>query len=141
MPTGVGYALDIGSGAGFPGLVLAIASNIPFVLVDSDARKAAFLLEAARLTRAPVHVLNTRIENAQLAPVPLITARAVAPLARLLTWATPHLADHGTLLLLKGSSAEQEIEDASQAWTMQIERRISTTGDGVILRITEVARA
>ena len=141
VPTQAASAIDIGSGAGFPGLVLAIATNIPFVLVESDSRKAAFLLEAARLTCAPARVLNARVENASLQVTPLITARAVAPLSQLLAWAAPRLASEGTLLLLKGKAADQEIEDASAAWTMQIDHRISRTGDGVILRITGIARA
>ncbi len=141
IPAQAASAVDIGSGGGFPGLVLAIATNIPFILIESDSRKAAFLLEAARLTFAPVRVLKTRVENAPLQRSPLITARAVAPLHQLLVWAAPHLADGGTLLLLKGKTVEQEVEDASAAWTMQIDRRISQTGDGAILRITGIARA
>ena len=141
MPTRAASAIDIGSGAGFPGLVLAIATNIPFVLIESDSRKAAFLLEAARLTCAPARVLNMRVENAPSQLTPLVTARAVAPLRQLLAWATPHLAEGGTLLVLKGKAVEQEIEAASAAWTMQIDRRISHTGDGAILRITGIARA
>ena len=141
IPDGIFSALDIGTGAGFPGLVLAIATGIPYILVEADARKAAFLVEAARLTATPARVVNARIEHASLPPTPLITARAVAPLSKLLSWATPHLSDGGTLLLLKGVSADQEIADAASAWTMHIDRRISSTGNGAVLRITGIAPA
>ena len=141
IPPGTTSAIDIGSGAGFPGLVLAIATNIPFILVDSDARKAAFLVEASRLTSAPARVVNARIETARLAPASLVTARALAPLSQILPWAAPNLSEGGTLLLLKGKSVKQEVEEASVAWTMHVDRRISTTGDGVMLRITGIARA
>ncbi len=84
---GTDRAIDLGSGAGFPGLVLAIATGIPFTLIESDARKAAFLTEAARQTAAPVVVLNQRIEAADTPPAPLLTARALAPLDKLLALA------------------------------------------------------
>ena len=141
IPLGTTSAIDLGSGAGFPGLVLAIATDIPFILVDSDARKAAFLVEASRLTSAPARVVNSRIETARLTPASLVTARALAPLSQILTWAAPNLVEDGTLLLLKGKSVEQEVEEASVAWTMHVDRRISATGDGVMLRITGIARA
>ena len=139
VPEGIDRAIDLGSGAGFPGLVLAIATGISFELIESDARKAAFLREAARLTEAPATVHVTRIEAASVAPAKLITARALAPLPDLLRLAVPLLAESGVCLFPKGESVEQEIADASIAWTMRIERHISRTDrSGVILRISEV---
>ncbi len=139
VPEGIDRAIDLGSGAGFPGLVLAIATGISFELIESDARKAAFLREAARLTEAPATVHVTGIEAASVAPAKLITARALAPLPDLLRLAVPLLAESGVCLFPKGESVEQEIADASIAWTMRIERHISRTDrSGVILRISEV---
>jgi len=141
IPSGTQRAIDLGSGAGFPGLVLAIATRIPFDLVDSDQRKCAFLREAARATQAPAKVHATRIEAAKLEPATLITARALAPLKTLLDLATPLLAKGGVCIFPKGESADREIEEASAAWTMCIERIISRTDrGGVILRISEVTR-
>jgi 16S rRNA (guanine527-N7)-methyltransferase len=132
--------IDLGSGAGFPGLVLAIVTAIPATLIESDQRKAAFLREMARAVGAPVTVLACRIEQARCPPAGLITARALAPLPALLALAAPLLAPGGVCLFPKGQSAEQEIDQARRAWTLRIERHISQIDrSGVILRISEVA--
>jgi len=134
-------AIDLGSGAGFPGLVLAIATKVPFDLIEADRRKAAFLREAARATCAPVQVHAIRIEAANLPPAPLVTARAVAPLAKLLALAAPLLAPGGACLFLKGAGVESELTTASAEWHMQLQRIPSRTAPGAsILRITELAR-
>jgi 16S rRNA (guanine527-N7)-methyltransferase len=141
IPTGTQRAIDLGSGAGFPGLILCIATCIPFDLIESDQRKAAFLREAARLTQAPARIHACRIEAATIEPAPLVTARALAPLPKLLALAAPILAEDGTCIFPKSEKADQEIADASAAWTMQIERHISRTDrSGVILRISGVKR-
>ena len=141
IPPGVKRALDLGSGAGFPGIVLALATGIHFTLVESDTRKCAFLREAGRLTGAPVSVVNGRIESVQLPLFPLITARALAPLPRLLDLCAPFLASGGWMLFPKGVGVDAEIAEAESVWTMKIERRMSQTGDGVILRIGGAERA
>jgi 16S rRNA (guanine527-N7)-methyltransferase len=117
IPEGTTRAIDLGSGAGLPGLVLAIATGIQFDLIESDRRKAAFLLEAARVTGAPAKIHPTRIEDTAIPPAPLITARALAPLEKLLALATPLLAPGGTMLFLKGARAPEEIAAARQTWT------------------------
>lgn len=116
IPPGTARAIDLGSGGGLPGLVLAIASGIPFDLVESDRRKAAFLGEAARATAAPVRVHAVRIEGCGLPPAPLVTARALAPLAGLLDLAAPLLAPGGLLLFPKGARAAEELEAARERW-------------------------
>jgi 16S rRNA (guanine527-N7)-methyltransferase len=122
IPAGTERAIDLGSGAGFPGLVLAIATGIPFTLIESDTRKAVFLREAARQTAAPVTVINGRIETAGVAPAPLITARALAPLPQLLALAAPLLAPGGVCLFPKGRDAEVELTAAAALWHMVVER-------------------
>lgn len=142
IPPSTARAIDLGSGAGFPGLILAAATGIPFDLIEADQRKAAFLREAARLLAAPVAVHATRIEAAMLPPAHLITARALAPLPGLLRLAAPLLADDGILLLLKGAGVEPELTAAFGEWHMQVDRIRSRTAPGaVILRITELRRA
>ena len=142
IPSGTERAIDLGSGAGFPGLILAAITGIPFDLIESDQRKAAFLMEAARLLAAPVHVHPVRIEAAQLPPACLITARAVAPLPRLLALAAPLLAPGGMCLFPKGADVESELTLAAAQWHMRVDRIPSRTDPrAVILRITELQRA
>jgi 16S rRNA (guanine527-N7)-methyltransferase len=134
-------AIDLGSGAGFPGLILALATRVPFDLIEADQRKAAFLREAARVTDAPVRVHATRIEAAGLAPAPLVTARAVAPLSKLLALAAPLLAPGGQCLFLKGASVQSELTHAATQWHMHVERIPSRTApDASILRISDPSR-
>ncbi len=121
IPPGITSATDLGSGAGFPGMVLAIATGIAFTLIESDTRKAAFLMEAARLTGTPVKVLNTRIELAKTTPAPLVTARALAPLDKLLGLAFPHLAPGGICLFPKGKTWRAELTAAEALWQMEAE--------------------
>ena len=134
-------AIDLGSGAGFPGLILALATQVRFDLIEADQRKAAFLREAARITGAPAHIHAVRIETAMLPPAPLITARAVAPLPRLLELAAPLLAPGGTCLFLKGAGVPAELTAAAPQWHMRTECIPSRTAAGAsILRITELSR-
>ena len=140
MPPNVGRGIDVGSGAGFPGLILAIATGLPFTLIESDRRKAAFLVEAARRTGAPVTVLPRRADACHGLTAPLVTARALAPLPRLLRLAAPFVAPGGCLLLPKGAQVEAELTEAEPAWNMHVERFASRTApDAVILRITDLA--
>ncbi len=132
----------MGSGGGFPGLIIAIATNRHVHLIESDQRKAAFLREAARATAAPVTVHASRIEAAPLPPVPLVTARALAPLTTLLDWATHHLTSNGVCVFPKRRTAEEELTTAAERWHMRIERFPSPTDPAAtILRLSEIARA
>ncbi len=133
--------IDLGSGAGFPGLILAIRTGNPVTLIEADTRKVAFLREAARETATPVTILNTRIEEAKPPAVSIVTARALAPLSKLLHWATPLLLPSGSCLFLKGKSVEDELTDAGTRWHMTIERTPSRTDpDGVILALSHIRR-
>lgn len=141
IPPGTTRGIDLGTGGGFPGLVLAIATNIPFDLIESDQRKAAFLREAGRATRAPIRVQAARVEAARVEPAPLITSRALAPLPRLLGLAVPLLAPGGICLFLKGATVESELTAATAEWHMRVERLPSQTApDAPILRISDIAR-
>ncbi len=132
-------AIDLGSGAGFPGLILSIAFGIEVELIEQDQRKSAFLREAVMVTGAHAHVHATKIERAKLSPAPLVTSRALAPLPVLLRLATPLLADDGFCLFPKTRAAESEITEAQRHWSMRIERFPSRTdANGMILRISEL---
>jgi 16S rRNA (guanine527-N7)-methyltransferase len=138
-----GPILDLGSGAGFPGLVLAILRGKadPVHLVESDARKCAFLREVARQTDAIVTIHNQRIESITAFPVATITARALAPVTSLLTLAEPFLQPSTHCLFLKGEKLEDELTAAAKDWNMNCERIPSRTDpNGVILRLREVHR-
>ena len=141
LPADFPRAIDLGTGAGFPGLVLAIATGRHFDLVEADKRKAAFLREAGRLTQAPVTVHAERIERATIPPAPLITARALAPLSTLLEWATPLLSDGGVCLFPKGRTSNQELTDAARQWHMRVEQWPSPLDPSArILRLSEIMR-
>ena len=142
IPSGTSRGADLGSGAGFPGLVIALLTNIPFDLIEADQRKAAFLLEAKRVTGAPVTIHCARIETLTLPRVPLVVARALAPLSTLLEYVDRLLLPNGTALFPKGKRAHQEIENAHQAWRMQVHCHDDPRHRGsTILSVTELSRA
>lgn len=141
LPPNLTDAIDLGSGAGLPGLVLAIATNCHFHLIESDQRKAAFLGEATRITGAQTTVHACRIETATIPRVRLVTARALAPLSTLIELALPFLDQDGSLLAPKGQTAEAELTAAQTRWHMRVERIASVTSPAAtILKITEVSR-
>ena len=132
-------AIDLGSGAGFPGLILSIAFGIEVDLVEQDQRKAAFLREAVMVTGAHAHVHAMKIERVKLPPMPLVVSRALAPLPVLLRMAKPLLAEDGFCLFPKTRAAEAEITEAERHWSMRIDRLPSTTdANGMILRVSEL---
>lgn len=128
---------DLGSGAGFPGLVLAILGCGEIHLVESDRRKAQFLREVSRETAAEATVHVVRIEELSPLCADCVTARALAPLDRLIDYARPHLAPGGVLLFLKGAEATAELTAARERWSMDCETRPSITDPrGRILRLS-----
>lgn len=132
-------AIDLGSGAGFPGLILSIAFGIEVELIEQDQRKAAFLREAVRVTAAHAHVHAMKIERVTLPPAPLVVSRALAPLPALLRLAHPLLTEDGFCLFPKTRAAEPEITQAERHWSMRLERLPSGTDpNGVILRVGEL---
>jgi 16S rRNA (guanine527-N7)-methyltransferase len=141
--------LDLGSGAGFPGLVIAIlqANHARFRmhLVESTAKKCAFLSEVARATEAPVEVHCMRIEelsrHATSLKPEIIGARAVAPLPRLLELAAPWFRPGVKGLFLKGRAAKQEIEAAKRHWSFACELHPSlTAADSTMLEISDLTK-
>ena len=140
LPPGLPFT-DLGSGAGFPGLVLSIAFGNPVTLIESDTRKASFLREAARASRADARIINSRIENVDIAPVPVITARALAPLPALLDYAFPLLQPHGFCLFLKGRRAVNELAEAQSNWHLAAEWIPSQTDpQGAIVKLSQIRR-
>jgi 16S rRNA (guanine527-N7)-methyltransferase len=141
MPAGVDRAIDLGTGGGFPGLVLAIATGVSFDLVESDRRKASFLRSAILETGARAVVHCCRIEDAMVPPAGLVTARALAPLPRLLPLAARLLTDDGVCLFLKGARVEDELAGTVGEWVMTVDRVPSRTrADGVVLHVSGLRR-
>jgi 16S rRNA (guanine527-N7)-methyltransferase len=129
--------VDLGSGAGFPGVVVAIAnkdsSGRHFTLVESNAKKAAFLRAAIRETRANATVANERIEAHALTMAgraDVISARALAPLSDLLGLAAPYAHQDTVMLFLKGKEHVQERDAAAQSWRFDVVESKSTTDSG-----------
>jgi 16S rRNA (guanine527-N7)-methyltransferase len=110
--------IDLGSGGGFPGLIVGIVRDLDLTLIESDHRKAAFLREAARECGVRARVLAERIERASVEPAPVVTARALAALPQLLAWSRPLLAPGGRALFLKGRAWSHELTDAEAGWHM-----------------------
>ncbi|MBP2229812.1 16S rRNA (guanine527-N7)-methyltransferase [Azospirillum agricola] len=141
LPDGTRVLVDLGSGAGFPGLVLAILGVPEVHLVESDSRKAAFLREAARVAGASVTVHNKRIETVTGIEADVVTARALAPLADLLGWSFPFLGSRGTGLFLKGQTLDDELTATTKYWKMRTERFESRSDPtGTILRVSGIER-
>ncbi|HJS33747.1 MAG TPA: 16S rRNA (guanine(527)-N(7))-methyltransferase RsmG, partial [Alphaproteobacteria bacterium] len=143
--------VDLGSGAGFPGLVMALMArgeNRPLAsnLVESDQRKAAFLIEAVRILELgdSVTIHNRRAEslNGTLrAQVDVVTARALADLSQLLSWSAPLLRSNGICLFLKGTTVSDELTLAHKVWKMHAEILPSRSDpSGVVLRLRDISR-
>lgn len=134
-PEGAEKWLDLGSGAGFPGLVLAIiaaeSGGTRHILVESDSRKAAFLREVARETGVAVDILCARIESSETVDrvglVECVTARALAPMPRLAELVAPYFASSTLGLFLKGRDVAAELEEAARGWDFSFELKPSLT--------------
>lgn len=141
IKSGARRLVDLGSGAGFPGLVLAVMGAPDVHLVESDQRKCAFLREVARVTGTPVTVVNKRIEQVAPLNADVVTARALAPLSKLLEWALPHLASGAECLFLKGRGGEDELTASAKEWKLSASRVSSLTDSGgLVLHLREVSR-
>jgi 16S rRNA (guanine527-N7)-methyltransferase len=127
---------DLGSGGGFPGLMIAMAlaerGDAMVHLIESDSRKAAFLREAARLTQAPAKVHNDRIESVakQIGRVDVVTARALAPMPKLIELAMPFLEGDIPGIFLKGQDVDSELTEAAKYRRVQFKVLPSRTDPG-----------
>jgi 16S rRNA (guanine527-N7)-methyltransferase len=139
--------LDLGSGAGFPGLVVAILGagrpGFRMHLVESSRKKCAFLAEVARATEAPAEIHAMRIEelaeSAQRPTPDVVSARALAPLPRLFELAAPFFGPSTRGLFLKGREAEAEIEAARETWDFTVRLHPSLTSpDSHIVEVTKL---
>lgn len=139
LPKGARSLTDLGSGGGFPGLVLAaLRPDLDVTLIEADARKAAYLAEAARRMALPKppKIAIGRIEAVPPAPADVLTARALAPLNQLLAWASRHRMATTICLFHKGKGWHGELTEAMKDWDIEAKTFSSVTDrDAVLLRI------
>ena len=139
-----GKIVDFGSGAGFPGIVLAILGANDVILMESNTKKTVFLLEAARVcgVLGQIEIARERIEVANAREADVITARAFAPLPKLLELGQRHLKPGGHYVLLKGRAFEEELADARAAgWVFTVTTHASLVDpEGVVLILQGVDR-
>lgn len=109
------HLIDVGSGGGFPGIVLSIAGIKNVTLVESDVRKSIFLLQASKISTNKVNVVNQRIENVKL-DCDILTSRACAQLEKIFAY-TQHINVRNKYLLFKGEQYQKEIEIAKKRWS------------------------
>ncbi|NKB55465.1 MAG: 16S rRNA (guanine(527)-N(7))-methyltransferase RsmG [Alphaproteobacteria bacterium] len=136
IPAASQNLVDLGSGAGFPGMVLAIMGVPDVHLIESNAKKCAFLREVARLTGAPVTIHNVRIEAPPPLKADVVTARALAPMPLLFEYAQSYLGPNSICLFLKGRGVEEELTELRKIWNIRENRYRSVTDtEGFILRL------
>ena len=156
IPSDARHVMDIGSGGGFPGLVLAIMAAdlhhldparppLHVTLVESDARKCAFLREVARQVGIAVDIMSTRIETIPncdtVASVDVITSRALAALPLLFELVSPIFGPGCVALFLKGRTAEDEVTAARKSWAFDLELKPSlTSSDARIAVVRDLKR-
>ncbi|MEN8236832.1 MAG: 16S rRNA (guanine(527)-N(7))-methyltransferase RsmG [Pseudomonadota bacterium] len=131
--------LDIGSGAGLPGIVLAIMGDCKVTLVEANARKCRFLEEVAVQTDTTIEVIRARAEELEPWTANVIVSRALAPLSQLLAYSFPFCTESSQCLFLKGEGARQEIEQARNTWNFDVEIFPSKTScQGTVLRVQHI---
>ena len=142
IPAHARTLVDLGTGAGLPGLVLSILGVPEVHLIESDRRKAVFLAEAIRVTRSPAKLHAGRVEDVKPFPADVVCARALAPLPELLALAAPFIGQDTVCLFHKGKDAAAELTAAAKAWNMVTEPLPSVTDkSATILRLEGVSRA
>jgi 16S rRNA (guanine527-N7)-methyltransferase len=137
---------DFGSGAGFPGIVLAIAGkqsfpNLKITLIESVGKKVLFLKEVDKVLDLNLNIINDRIENIKLPKADIISSRAMASLEKLLEYAKPFCSEKTILVFPKGEKWQEEIDKAKENWVFNYKSTQSITNNkGCILSINKIRR-
>jgi 16S rRNA (guanine527-N7)-methyltransferase len=146
-PSDASNWVDLGSGGGFPGLVIAILArelqpSLKVTLVESDQRKATFLRQTAQKLGLPVEILSKRAESLPPQMADVVSARALAALSDLLELANLHLKTEGVAVFPKGARHAEEVVEARRAWTFDLQSMPSASDpDAAILIIRKIHRA
>ena len=142
IPAEAKTIVDIGSGAGFPGLILGLIGRWRVDLIESDSRKAVFLRDSARLCGVGATVHTQRIEAVTGLSADVVMARALAPVEDLLILSQGFRHSRTVLLFPKGRNAEAELTQAEKTWTLRVDKIPSITDpNAVILKIDEARRS
>ena len=142
LPRQTRTVVDLGAGAGLPGLILAAMGVPEMHLVESDLRKSAFLREAARIMDVTVTLHPERIEKTAAFPADAVVARACASLDQLIDYSEKFLSPKTVCLFLKGENAGEELAAAQASWRMTSETIPSLSDpSGVILKLSAISRA
>ena len=144
LPDGQAKIMDIGSGAGLPGMIIAILRAgafgdvaEPVIMVESDQRKCAFLATAARECGVAVKIENKRLETLPQLKPDVITARALASIEKLLDWTKNQHHDHLKCVFLKGAKLDEELTCLADYPNIKTDRKPSLTSeDGVIVTLS-----
>lgn len=145
-PVGATQWVDLGSGAGFPGLIVACLAldeqpRLHMICIESDQRKSVFLQAVIRELGLNASVVNARIEKADPVGADVVSARALSSLDSLLFYAKRHLREGGAAIFLKGAGHFDEIEKAKKHWAFDIQVEPSKTDpDGAVLVIGDIHR-
>lgn len=146
VPPGAASHIDLGSGAGFPGLILALLlqdrPGFRTVLTEATRKKCEFLAAASERLGLNVEIWNARIEQLPPKPFDIVTARACAPLPRLLSYTQPFQHPKTVNLFLKGQSVGAELTEAHKSWNMRVKTRPSRSDlSGIVLTIEDLSHA
>lgn len=139
--------VDIGTGGGFPGLVVAIFAketrhDLAITCIESDLRKATFLRTVIRELNLNAKVISERIESVDPQNADVLSARALASLSQLMEFSERHLSKEGVALFLKGENWQYEIDEAEKKWCFEHQAITSKTHqDAAILKIGNISRA
>jgi len=141
LPQGTRMLIDLGSGAGLPGLILSILGVPQVHLIESDARKAVFLREAVRVTGSTASIHAMRIDRMKPVVADVVTARALAPISDLLE-ISERFRGPGTICLFpKGETVQEELTDTIKQWKMTVRQSPSLSHpSGCILRLENITR-
>lgn len=146
IPSDARTLYDFGSGAGFPGMVLAIMAKgrTPYLnvsLIESIKKKTLYLNEVKRITGTDVNIINDRIENIKAESVDVVTSRAMASLSKLLEYTSRFFSKKTKCIFPKGKSYQEEISEAKKLWKFDVEIVQSSQSDeGVILVISNISK-
>lgn len=137
--------VDIGSGGGTPGLVIAaiaaeLAPSLKVTLVESDTRKCVFLRQSAREMGLSIQVENKRVESLTSPPADILSARALATIDQIFSW-TQQLTDLSTVFILpKGKTAQQELDAATESWSFEyLTSKSATDPEASLLKLWSVS--
>lgn len=129
-------AVDMGSGAGFPGMVMAIAGMSDLHLIESDTKKTIFLKEVARVTATHIHIHNKRIEGVDINNVQLVFSRACASLSQLFSYSQKYVSRETICIFHKGKNYQKELLDSGDEWLFDYSVHPSITDvQGGILQV------